>query len=147
PVDDQGRFVIRQLLPSGRHSVIVQTKEENGEFEKYTRNVELAGSSWFYVALGEITAAKNSTTGPAQLVTQDPVRYDDDSEITGRGAFYAKGKINTDWTVTASADTREEPIDNLFSNFASKDPRYLLERIDADRAYPVYGDDSSSEWD
>ncbi|MBM0106001.1 OmpA family protein [Steroidobacter sp. S1-65] len=147
PVDDQGRFVIRQLLPSGRHSVLVESRRENGEFEKYRRNIELAGSSWFYVALGELTAAKNNTTGPAQLVTQDTMRYEDDTEITGRGAFYAKGKIDTDWLVTLSADTREQPIEDLFSNFASKDPRYLLERIDAERAYPVYGDDSSSEWD
>ncbi|RJG06001.1 hypothetical protein D3870_08205 [Noviherbaspirillum cavernae] len=31
----------------------------------------------------------------------------------------------------------------MFSNFSSKDPNYLLRRIDPDRYYPVYGDDST----
>nr|WP_298719686.1 OmpA family protein [uncultured Steroidobacter sp.] len=147
PVDDQGRFVIRQMLPSGIHHVEVQTTTATGEYTKLARNLELHDDNWFYVALGELTAARNDTTGPALLVTQDYDRYKDDSEITARGAFYAKGQINTDWFVTLSADTREQPIEDLFSNFASKDPRYLLERIDEERAYPVYGDDSSSVWD
>jgi hypothetical protein len=147
PIDKQGRFVTRQLLPAGIHSVQVETVAANGERSQYTRNLTIERESWFYVALGEMTASRNSTTGPALLVTQDQDRYDKSTEITGRGALYAKGKMRDDYLMTLSADTRERPIEDLFSNFTSKDPRFLLERIDAERAYPVYGDDSSSEWD
>ena len=147
PVDPQGRFVTRQLLPTGRHQVEVLTETPAGEKSHYARNLTLGKEAWFYVALGEFTVAPNHTTGPAELVTGDTERYSKRTEITGRGAFYAKGKIDDDYLVTLSADTRERPIEDLFSNFTSKDPRFLLERIDADRAYPVYGDDSTSEWD
>jgi flagellar motor protein MotB len=147
PVDERGRFVVRQLLPAGTHTVDVQTDTASGEHTRYSRNLTIEGDSWFYVVLGEFTASRNHNTGPALLVTQDVDRYSKQTEVTGRGAFYAKGKVSEDYLVTMSADTRERPIEDLFSNFTSKDPRFLLERIDAERAYPVYGDDSSSEWD
>lgn len=53
-------------------------------------------------------------------------------------------KIKKDWQVTASADTKEQPIEDLFSNFTNKDPRYLLKRIDPKKYYQVYGDDSTT---
>ena len=49
--------------------------------------------------------------------------------------------------MTAAADTQEQPISDLFSNFARKDPEDLLRRIDPDRYYPVYGDDSTTVQD
>jgi hypothetical protein len=45
--------------------------------------------------------------------------------------------------LTASADTGEQPIKDLFSNFHEKDPYYLLRNINQDYFYPVYGDDST----
>ena len=147
PIDAGGRFVTRQLLPSGTHTVKVDLFDDEGEPVHFTRNLTIPKDSWFYVALGEFTAAANHTTGPALLVTQDSDRYDKDTEITGRGAVYAKGKVRDDYLVTLSADTRERPVEDLFSNFTSRDPRFLLERIDEERAYPVFGDDSTSEWD
>jgi outer membrane protein OmpA-like peptidoglycan-associated protein len=147
PVDEKGRFVVRQLLPAGTHTVNVDIDTPDGGHTEYARNLTIAPDSWFYVALGELTVSPNHTTGPALLVTQDTDRYGKATEVDGRGAFYAKGKVNDDYLVTLSVDTTERPIENLFTNVASKDPRFLLERIDADKAYPVYGDDSTSEWD
>jgi len=147
PIDADGRFVTRQRLPAGTQTVNVDLFDSSGEPIHFTRNLTIPRDSWFYVALGEFTAAANHTTGPAMLVTQDSDRYDKDTEITGRGAVYAKGKVRDDYLVTLSADTRERPVEDLFSNFTSRDPRFLLERIDEDRAYPVFGDDSTSEWD
>jgi hypothetical protein len=45
--------------------------------------------------------------------------------------------------VTASADTREGPIDDIFSNFLSKSPDSLFRRLDEDYYYPTFGDDST----
>jgi len=147
PVDDQGRFVVRQLLPAGTHTVNVDIDTPDGGHTEYARNLTITPDSWFYVALGELTVSPNHTTGPAELVTGDTDRYGKATEVDGRGAFYAKGKVHDDYLVTLSVDTTERPIEKLFTNVASKDPRFLLERIDADKAYPVYGDDSTSEWD
>lgn len=147
PVDDQGRFVVRQLLPAGTHTVNVDIDTPDGGHTEYARNLTITPDSWFYVALGELTVSPNHTTGPALLVTEDTDRYGKATEVDGRGAFYAKGKVHDDYLVTLSVDTTERPIEKLFTNVASKDPRFLLERIDADKAYPVYGDDSTSEWD
>ena len=81
--------------------------------------------------------------GPAALVSGDSQHYQNETQIDGRGAFYLKGKVKGDW-LTAAADTREQPLKDLFSNFSAKDPRYLLRNIDPDAYYPVYGDDSTT---
>lgn len=146
-VDDAGRFAVQQLMPAGTHTVNVVTDDPAVGLTQYTRNLTIRNDAWFYVALGELTVADNHTTGPAELVTGDTERYDHKVEVTGRGAFYVKGQFGDDYRLTLSADTREHPLEDLFSDFTSKDPRYLLERIDAERGYPVFGDDSTSEWD
>lgn len=144
PVDDKGRFVARQILSTGPHSVDVSVTGTDGRTATFRRNVSIPDSDWFYVAVGDLTVGKNQTTGPAQLVTSDLQHYRNETYVDGRGAFYLKGKIKGDWLLTAAADTREQPLKDLFHNFSEKDPRYLLRRIDPDVYYPVYGDDSTT---
>ena len=47
--------------------------------------------------------------------------------------------------LTASADTREGPVEDLFSNFLDKSPESLFRRIDPDNHYPTFGDDGVVE--
>ncbi|MEO1307183.1 MAG: TonB-dependent receptor, partial [Pseudomonadota bacterium] len=77
--------------------------------------------------------------------TDDP-DYSDTYE-RGRVAFYLKGKVRGDVLITAALDTGEEDLDQIFSNLDEKNPRELIERIDPDEYYPVYGDDSTAETD
>jgi outer membrane protein OmpA-like peptidoglycan-associated protein len=142
PVDEKGRFATRQILPAGSHAVDVAVTSPEGQTATFTRNLQIADKDWFYVAVADLTAANGRTTGPAGLVTSDLERYDKKTTFDGRLAFYLKGKVLGRYLLTASADTREQPLEDLFSNFASKDPSYLLRRIDPNRYYPVYGDDS-----
>jgi len=145
PVDKKGKFAARQILPNGNHVVDVQVLEENGtEAMTFNRNLYIPDQDWFYIALADITGGRNSTSGPAQLVTGDTQHFDNEAYVDGRLAFYLKGKVKGDWLLTASADTKEQPIKHLFSNIDDKDPRYLLRRLDPDRYYPVYGDDSTT---
>ncbi|MGZ3159935.1 MAG: OmpA family protein, partial [Burkholderiaceae bacterium] len=144
PVDPNGKFAIKQIMPNGPHTVEVKVTEADGRFTTFRRNLTIAKDDWFYVALGDLTVGRNQVAGPASLVTTDTQHYDDRVYVDGRGAFYLKGKIKGDYLLTASADTREQPIDQLFSNFSSKDPRYLLRNINPDLYYPVYGDDSTT---
>ncbi len=144
PVDAQGRFAVRQILPAGNHVVSVVTLGADGTRAEFNRHLYIPVDDWFYVALADITAGRNNVSGPAQIVTADlSKRYSEAVYVDGRLAFYFKGKIKGAYLLTASADTREQPIGDLFTNFNSKDPRYLLRRIDPNAYYPVYGDDST----
>lgn len=144
PVDEQGRFVARQILATGPHGVDVSVTGADGRTATFRRNVSIPDDDWFYIAVGDLTVGRNRTIGPAELVTSDLQHYRNETYVDGRGAFYLKGKIKGEWLLTAAADTREQPLKDLFSNFAAKDPRYLLRRIDPDVYYPVYGDDSTT---
>lgn len=144
PVDRNGAFVTRQIVAAGSQQVRVSVSDPNGGGTTFVRNLVVADNDWFYIALGDLTVSRNSTAGPASMVAVDGKdTYDKRTSVEGRGAFYLKGKIKGEYLLTAAADTREQPFSDLFSNFASKDPRYLLRRIDPDQFYPVYGDDST----
>lgn len=142
PVDSNGRFVARQIIPSGRHTIEVAALNENGDGELFWRDIEFKKDDWFYVGLIDVTAGRYHASRSAETVTKD--RHLDNSRfIDGRLAFYTKGKWRNKYTVTASADTREERFSKLFSTFMDKDPRSLLRRLDETEYYPTYGDDST----
>jgi outer membrane protein OmpA-like peptidoglycan-associated protein len=143
PVDDNGKFVMRQIVPAGPHSVEVAVKDKDGVGASFRRNLSVADNDWFYVAVADLTVGRDRTSGPAPIVMNDTQHYNNETWIDGRGAFYLKGKIKGEYLLTASADTREQPFKHLFTNFQAKDPNYLLRRIDPNRYYPVYGDDST----
>lgn len=144
PVDRDGKFAMQQILPAGSHAVLVNTRASDGQDNQYRRNIVIPKNDWFYVAVADVTAGHGSATHNALVV--DPSLKDETKStfVDGRLAFYTKGKFDNGYKLTASADTREQPLSDLFSNFASKDPRYLLRRIDPDQYYPVYGDDSTA---
>ncbi|HMK44047.1 MAG TPA: hypothetical protein VK445_07920, partial [Dissulfurispiraceae bacterium] len=144
PVDRNGKFAVRQLMPAGPNMVEVSVTDEKGAGMVYRRSISIPDKDWFYIGLADLTIGRNNTTGPAKLVTGDETRhYENKTYIDGRGAFYLKGLIKGEYLLTMSADTREQPVQNLFKNFDAKDPMYLLRRIDPDVYYPVYGDDST----
>lgn len=144
PVDTDGAFAVQMLIPDGTHTVEVTFVDTIQQSEQtMTRDLYVAEDSWFYVGLAELTIGGNSGSGPARLLDADG-DFDDDIFVKGRGALYLKGKVKGDWLLTASIDTDEEDIEDIFSNLNEKAPRQLLRRLDADRFYPVYGDDSTT---
>ncbi len=147
PVDGEGQFVAEQILPAGTHTVEVAVLDQAGNGELFLRDLELKKSDWFYVGIADVTASANDTNGPAQLVTQDDARYDKDLTVDGRLAFYTTGKFGDGWKLTASADTLEGRIEDIFNNFLDKSPGALFRRLDPDYYYPTYGDDSTVEED
>ncbi|MBL8473581.1 MAG: OmpA family protein [Rhodocyclaceae bacterium] len=143
PVDPAGRYAARQIVPYGTTSVDVELTDAAGRSERLHRNLDMRASDWFFTAVGDLTFGRNQVAGPAAAVSADSSHYTGDNYIDGRAAFYLKGRTQTGWLITSSMDTREQPLSDLFSNFSSKDPRYLLRRFDQDIYYPVYGDDST----
>ncbi len=145
PVDAKGAFVAEAVLPSGMNTVEVAVLDEAGNGELFLRDLELKRSDWFYVGMADLTLAWNRSDGPVDALTGDDAPYDPDSLADGRLAFFVKGRWGEDWGLTASADTREEPVEGLFSNFMDKSPESLFRRMDPDYHYPTFGDDGTVE--
>jgi hypothetical protein len=144
PVDAKGSFAARHIVSAGSHQVEVAVVDKNGRAREYSRSAVIPDNDWFYVAMADITAGSNKVTGPADVIRTDPNDgYPKQNYVDGRAAFYLKGKIKGEYLLTAAADTQNQAIGSLFSNFDSKDPRYLLRKLDPNKYYPVYGDDST----
>ena len=143
PVDSNGRFVVEEILPEGLHTVEVAVLDEFGNGELFLRDLALKKSDWFTVGLADLTFAGNKTNGPAKLLAPEKPQYSEDTSLNGRLAFYSNGKFDNGWSLTASADTREGPLDEIFSNFMEKDPDAQFRRMDPDYHYPTFGDDSA----
>lgn len=144
PVDRNGAFAYRTILSPGPHQVRVEIADAAGHVSEFTRSASIPDNDWFYVALADLTAGRGSASDNFALLNPDKAdEFNNKTFVNGRLAFYLKGKVRGDTLLTASADTKNQPIGNLFTNFASKDPHYLLQRLDPNKYYPVYGDDSS----
>ena len=144
PIDRTRRFVVQQIVPRDAKAVTVRITSPKGEPQDIRRALPEAQRDQFLVAIADLTAGHRSFDA-AKLELQGE---DDDTAdarhdfVDGRLAFYYKGKVSEDWQLTASADTGEHPFSDLFDNFLRKDSRSLLRRLDPDRHYPIYGDDS-----
>ncbi|MYM61755.1 OmpA family protein [Pseudomaricurvus sp. HS19] len=145
PMSDGQGFVAEELLPKGLHTVEVAVLDEQGNGELFQRDLQFKKNDWFYVGIADLTIATDDTNGPAELVTQEDGHYDNDLSIDGRLAFFTRGNFGDDWKLTASADTREGPVDELFTNFTDKTAEGLFRRMDPDYYYPTFGDDSTVE--
>jgi len=141
PVDTKGAFVVQRILPPGDHAIDVDVVGDTDQQVQFSRDINIPENEWFYVALADLTVGKRF--GSESLVDADPGDYKS-TYTKGRLAFYLKGKIKGRYLLTAAADTGEDDIQNLFRNLDAKDPRQLLRRIDPDKYYPVYGDDSKT---
>ena len=140
-IDGDGQFAVQTILPFGEHRVKVDVIDK-GQRAIFERDVHLDDTEFFYVAIGDVTLGSSDAVGPANFFAESDRDFDDVTGI-GRGAFYVKGRVKGDYTVTAALDTGEDRIGDIFNNLDDKDPRQLLRRLDSDRFYPVYGDDSN----
>ena len=147
PVDGTGRFIAEEILPGGMHTVEVAVLDTAGNGDLFLRDLALARNDWFTVGIADVTVSGNKTDGPADTLSPDNKHYQEDVSLDGRLAFYTRGKLDNDWLLTASADTREAPLDELFSNFVDKSTDALFRRLDPDNHYPTFGDDSTVEED
>ena len=143
PVDENGSFVTEEILPQGANTVEVAVLDKQGSGELYLRDLEFKSNDWFYVGMADLTLSQGSASGPIDLLQGDNPARDYDSNADGRLAFFVNGKFGDHWKLTASADTREGSLGNIFSNIMDKSPEALFRRIDPDYYYPTFGDDST----
>ena len=145
PVDPQGNFAAEEILPDGTHTVEVAVLDDAGNGSLYLRDLEFKRRDLFYVGVADLTLSENRANGPVDLLQGENAPQPYDSSLDGRLAFYVNGKVSEHWRLTASADTREGPVKDLFSNFLDKSPDSLFRRIDPDYYYPTFGDDGVVE--
>jgi len=145
PIDDNGNFVSEEILPQGAHTVEVAVIDKEGSGNLYLRDLEFTSNDWFYVGMADVTLSDGKASGPIDLLQGANSSQDYDSNLDGRLAFFVNGKFGEHWKLTASADTREGPLQDIFSNFMNKSPESLFRRIDPDYYYPTFGDDSTVE--
>jgi flagellar motor protein MotB len=143
PVDENGSFVTEEILPEGAHTVEVAVIDQQGSGELYLRDLEFKTNDWFYVGMADLTLSDGKSSGPIELLQGANPEQVYDSNTSGRLAFFVNGKFGDHWRLSASADTREGSIGNLFSNIMDKSPDALFRRIDPDYHYPTFGDDST----
>ena len=142
PVDEKGNFIAEEVLPPGTHTVEVAVLDDEGNGSLYLRDLEFKPNDRFFVAMADLTASKTHTSAAAELLQGANAPYAYDSSLDGSLSFFGTGKFANDWRITASADTREAPVHDLFSNFLNKAPDSLFRRIDPEYYYPTFGDDS-----
>jgi uncharacterized repeat protein (TIGR01451 family) len=128
-VDADGKFVAEAILPDGRQTVDVTTSGQ-----RVIRDIDVKTRDFEGVGLFEATLGQRQTDNG--VVT-----------VEGRAAFYVRGRLSPRIRVTATADTGEAGLDDLFDQFDERDSRSLLRRLDPDKFYPVYGDGSTIEED
>ncbi len=140
PVNPDGQFITQQLVDRAIDSVKVAIENAGKTTFSTTRDVVVSRSDWFFVGQGDLTFRSMDGSGPAVDVSGDQLA--DGNSLTSRAAFYAKGKFGDDWRLTASLDTGETLLKDMFSNLDRKDPRQLLRRLNSNEYYTTYGDDS-----
>lgn len=142
-VDENGTFVIEEHFPVGEHLVKVRIKEEDtGEEYEVPFDINVTGKYLFFVGLADFRVGSNKLSRKViNIGAEDEYA---DSFLDGRLAFYLKGKIKGKYLVTAQMDTTEGPIENMFDGLHRKNAESLFRRLDPDRYYPVYGDNSNT---
>ena len=136
PVDANGNFIAEEILPEGLHTVEVAVLDQEGNGALYLRDLELSSSDRFYVGIADLTVAKNRTSGPADLLQGENTRLRPRLVVRRPAGLLRHREVRRYWRLTASADTREGPVKDLFSNFLDKSPDSLFRRIDPDYHYP-----------
>ena len=94
----------------------------------------------FFVGFTELYFGENNITGDIELI-EDSDKFEENVDM-GRINFYLRGKIKGKYLITAWLDTKEESLDEIFKNLDERKQNTPFEKIDAEKYYPVYGDDS-----
>ncbi len=139
----KNKFVIEKLLPEGSHRFDIAITDSARHTYHKPLQVDLNNKYLFMVGLADVTIGKGRVTDNLESLSDGDKYLDGDIFVDGRLAFYLKGKIKGKYLVTAQMDTGTDEIENLFDNIHKKDPQSLFRRLDPDKYYPVYGDDST----
>ncbi len=143
-VDQAGNFLVEEHFPIGEHKIQVNVTDRDTK-DKFMVPFDLSvsGNYFFAVAIADMRIGSSKLSEQIAGVDSDDT-YDSEMFTDGRLAFYLKGKVKGKYLITAQMDTTEGPIKNMFDSVFRKDSEALFRRLDPDRYYPVYGDNSTT---
>ncbi|MGF1548752.1 MAG: SdrD B-like domain-containing protein [Thiotrichales bacterium] len=145
-VGENGRFAIEQQLPVGSYLYDVTVLDKDGLRWDRKLGVDVTGEYFFLVGIANLTVGQNDVSGNIAPLNGDD-HFDEDVFVDGRAAMYLKGKIKGKYLLTAQFDTTEDQLHKLGDHLRRKEPQSLFRKLDPDRYYPVYGDDSTTQRD
>jgi hypothetical protein len=125
-LDAQRGFFVQRILPPGNHGVQIGV-----DGRAQTRDVTIPGREVFATGIADLTLGRDFET--------------DEDWRRGRIAGFVQGVTANGTRFTASVDTTEEDLSDLFRDFGRKDPDNLLRNIDAEDVWVTTGDDSTTE--
>jgi len=94
----------------------------------------------FFVGFAELYFGENNLEGDIELIEESD-KFKKNVNM-GKVNFFLRGKIKGKYLITAWLNTGEESLDEIFKNLNERKENTPFEKIDAEKYYPVYGDDS-----
>lgn len=101
--------------------------------KSYVKKVTVGEDRMFFVAMGDASVGYNFNEGDIEPVQQSD-KFKEGFWSEGKLAYYLKGKILGKYLITSSYDSQRET-------------KQLFKDLKEDEYYPVYGDDSSVNYD
>lgn len=126
PLDPRRGFVVQRILPPGDHGVQIGVGARSE-----TRDVTIPKKEVFATGIIDLTLGRD--------------RVADETFKRGRVSGFVDGVLNNGTRFTASVDTREDDLKDLFSDFGRKFPDQVLRNIEPDEVWVTTGDDSLVE--
>ncbi|OYX25819.1 MAG: hypothetical protein B7Z10_05095 [Rhodobacterales bacterium 32-66-7] len=125
-LDVRRGFIVQRILPPGDHGVVIGV-----DGQSQTRDVTIPRREVFATGLVDLTLGRDFVA--------------DESWRRGRIAGFAQGVLAYGTRFTASVDTDEEELEDLFRNFGRKNPDRVLDGIEDEDVWVTTGDDSQAE--
>jgi hypothetical protein len=119
-------FVIQRILPPGAHEIKITADNTD-----QTQTVVIPYRDIFATGIAEITLGRNNVTG-------ENWRY-------GRVAGFMDGVFANGTRLTASVDTRDAELRDIFRNPTRRHPDQVLRQIEDRDVWVTMGDDSQTE--
>lgn len=143
-IDRYGKFVLEEHFPVGEHKINIDLVDKtNDETFQVPFTVDVSGKYFFVVGLADMRVGENRLSEKIAGLAGDD-EYDGNVFLDGRLAYFLKGKIKGKYLITSQLDTTEGDIEEIFKGLHRKNSEALFRRLDPDRYYPVYGDNSST---
>lgn len=128
-LDQTGDVVIDRILPPGAHNITVHLTDPQGRYGHIHRNLDIPRYDSFGTGVLDLTIGRN--------------RGDSDAYTKGRVAGFVTGVTADGTRFTASIDTGEDDLSELFQGLDRKNPKYVLDQVKSTDVYVTMGDDST----
>ncbi len=143
-VNEYGKFLVEEHFPPGKHRILIDIQDkEKSENLRVPFNIDVTGKYFFMVGIADMRIGENSLSEKIAGLSGDD-DYDGNVFVDGRFAYFLKGKVKGKYLITSQLDTTEGNIEDIFKGLHRKNSEALFRRLDPDRYYPVYGDNSST---